>query len=147
MQNAGEVWELKYRRRKQLILGVALLVSGLACVVIKIAGDESVIFPSAPFGPAWHVSLAVRILVAVLFFGALGLVARWNWLASDEVRRSHMLSFWAAIGFSVGITFFGFMLFGREIPEEARLPLAFFLPLGLGTLFALVRWIRDGFVW
>jgi len=30
------------------------------------------------------------------------------------------------------------MLFGREIPQQFRLPLAFFPPLGLGTLFALV---------
>jgi hypothetical protein len=147
MHNAGEVLERRYRRRKLLIMGVIGLVSGLACVVVKVAGDESIVFPSAAFGPGWHLPLGVRIVVAVLFLGGLGLVARWNWVASDEVRRSHLLSFWAAIGISVGLTFFGFMLFGREIPEEARLPLAFFLPLGMGLLFSIARWLRDGFVW
>lgn len=147
MQNPGEVWERNYRRRRLLILGVIGLVSGLACVVVKVAGDESVVFPSASFGPGWHLSLPVRILVAVLFFGGLGVVARWNWVTSDEVRRSHLLSFWAAMGVSVGVTFFGFMLFGRDIPEAARLPLAFFLPVVGGLLFSIARWFRDGFVW
>jgi hypothetical protein len=147
MQNPGELWERNYRRRRLLILGVIGVVSGLACVVIKAAGDESVVFPFDGLGPAWHLPFAVRIVIAALFFAGLGLVARWNWLASDEVRRSHLLSFWAAIGISVGITFLGFMLFGREIPQEARLPLAFFLPLGMGLLFSVGRWLRDGFVW
>jgi hypothetical protein len=147
MQNAGEVWERNYRRRKLLILGLAAFLSGLAPVVIKVAGDESIVFPAATFGPGWHLPLAVRIVVAAVFFGALGLGARWNWVASDEVRRSHLLSFWAATGMSVSLTFFGFMLFGRDIPEEARLPLAFFLPITMGLLFAIARWFRDGFVW
>jgi hypothetical protein len=147
MQNEGEVWERNYRRRKLWIMCAVAVLAGLAPLVIKIAGDESVVFPGATFGPAWHLPLALRIAVAVLFFGALGLGARWNWVASDEVRRSHMLSFWAAIGISVGITFFGFMLFGRDIPEESRLRLAFLLPMGMGSLFAIARWFRDGFVW
>ena len=147
MQNEGEVWERNYRRRKLLIMCVVAVLAGLAPLVIKVAGDESVVFPSATFGPGWHLPLAARIAVAVLFLGALGLGARWNWMASDEVRRSHMLTFWAAIGISVGITFFVFMLFGREIPEDARLQLAFFMPMGLGALFAIARWFRDGFVW
>jgi hypothetical protein len=147
MQNVGEVWERNYRRRKQLILGVALLVSILGCVVLKVAGDESVVFPSGTVGPAWHLSLPVRIVIAALFVGGLGLVARWNWLASDEVRRSHMLSFWAAIGISVGLTYFGFMLFGREIPQDARLRVAFMMPMVGGVLFSAARWLRDGFVW
>jgi hypothetical protein len=130
-----------------LIMGVVAILSGLSCVVVKVAGDESVVFPDASFGPGWHLPLAARILVAILFFAGLGIVARWNWLASDEVRRSHMLSFWAAIGISVGITFFGFMLFGRDIPEEARLPLAFIAPMIMGCVFSVARWIRDGFVW
>jgi hypothetical protein len=70
-----------------------------------------------------------------------------NWLISDEVRRSHLLSFWAAIGISVCLTFFAFMLFGRDIPEEARLPLAFIAPMVMGCLFSVARWLRDGFVW
>lgn len=147
MQNEGELWERNYRRRRLLILGVIGLVSGLACVVVKAAGDESVVFPSSALGPAWHLSLAVRILIATVFFAGLGFVARWNWVTSDEVRKSHLMTFWAAIGISVGITFFGFMLFGREIPEAARLPLAFFLPVGMGLLFSVARWLRDGFVW
>jgi hypothetical protein len=130
-----------------LIMIVAAIVSGLAVVVVKVAGDESVVFPGASFGSAWHLPLPARIGVAVLFFAGLGIVARWNWLASDEVRRSHMLSFWAAIGISVGVTFFGFMLFGRYIPEDSRLPLAFIAPMTMRVLFAAVRWIRDGFVW
>jgi hypothetical protein len=147
MHNAGEVWERNYRRRKRLILCVVAVLAGLAPLVIKVAGDESVVFPGATFGPGWHLPLSVRIVIAVLFFGALGLGARWNWVASDEVRRSHMLGFWAAIGISVGITFFGFMLFGRDIPEEARLRLAFLAPMAMGSLFAIARWFRDGFVW
>jgi hypothetical protein len=147
MENAGEVWERNYRRRKLLILGLAALLSGLAPLVIKVAGDEGVVFPSAAFGTGWHLPLAVRIVVAALFFGALGLGARWNWVASDEVRRSHLLSFWAATGMSVSLTFFGFMLFGRDIPVEARLPLAFILPIVMGLLFSIARWLRDGFVW
>jgi hypothetical protein len=147
MQNAGEVWERNYRRKKLLILGLAALLSGLAPLVIKVAGDESVIFPSASLGAGWHLPLAARIAIAVLFFGALGLGARWNWVASDEVRRSHLLSFWAATGMSVSITFLGYMMFGRDIPEDLRLPLAFFLPIAMGLLFAIARWLRDGFVW
>ena len=121
--NVGEAWERNYRRRRLLILGVIGIVSGLACVVVKVAGDESVVFPDT-FGPGWQLPLAARIGVAILFFGGLGVVARWNWLSSDEVRRSHLLSFWAATGISVSLTFFIYMLFGREIPESARLPLA-----------------------
>ena len=145
--DTGEAWERGYRRRKMLIMGIVAILSALSCVVVKVAGDESVIFPGASFGHSWHLPLAARIVVAILFFGGLGIVARWNWLASDEVRRSHMLSFWAAIGISVGVTFFGFMLFGRYIPEHARLQLAFTAPMIMGCLFSLGRWIRDGFVW
>ena len=147
MQNNGEAWERNYRRRKQLIMCVIVLLSALAPLVIKVAGDESVIFPPGALGSGWHLPLPLRIGIAVLFFGALGLGARWNWVASDEVRRSHIQSFWAAIGISVGITFFGFLLFGRDIPEEVRLPLAFLLPLGMGSFFAIARGFRDGFVW
>ena len=146
MQN-GEALERNHRRRKLLIMCVVLLLSGLAALVVKIAGNENVLFhPGAPDSGS-HLPLAVRIGVAVLLFGALGLGARWNWLASDEVRRSHMLSFWAAIGISVGITFVGFLLFGRDIPEEARLRLAFFLPMVMGSAFAIARWFRDGVIW
>jgi hypothetical protein len=73
MHNAGEVWERNHRRRKLHILGLAALLSGLAPVVIKVARDESVVFPGAAFGPDWHLPLPVRIVVAALFFGALGL--------------------------------------------------------------------------
>jgi len=144
---AGEVWERNYRRRKLLILAVAALISGLAPVVIKIAGDENVVFPAGTFGSGWHLPLLARIALAVLFLGLLCLAARWNWVASDEVRRSHLLSFWAAIGFSLGLTFFGFMFFGQAIPAAARLPLAFMLPIVLGLLFSIARWLRDGYVW
>lgn len=147
MQNDGEVLERNYRRRKLLIMCVVALLSGLAPLVIKVAGDESVIFPSGTLGSGWHLPFSVRVGIAVLFFGAVGLGARWNWVASDEVRRSHMLSFWAAIGVSVGITFFGFIMFGRDIPEQARLQLAFLLPMVMGSVFAIARWFRDGFVW
>lgn len=146
MQNAGEVWERNYRRRKLLIMGVVAVLAGLAPFVVNAAGDENVVFGDA-LGPGWHLPLAARVVTAVVFFAALGLAARWNWVASDEVRRSHLLSFWAAIGMSVGLTFFGFMLFGHEIPEAARLPLAFFLPLAMGLLFSIARWFRDGYVW
>ncbi|MEO6359760.1 MAG: hypothetical protein ABIO43_04190 [Sphingomicrobium sp.] len=147
MDNVGEVWERNYRRRKLSILGLAALFSGLAPLVIKVAGDESVVFPFATVKSDWHLPLLPRIVIATLFLAGLALAARWNWVASDEVRRSHLLSFWAAIGMSVGITFFGFMFFGRDIPEAARLPLAFILPTAMGLLFAISRWLRDGFVW
>jgi hypothetical protein len=147
MQKAGEVWERNYRRRKLVILAMVGAVSALAPVVIKMAGEGNVVFPSGAFGSVWHLPLVLRILVAAAFISLLGLGARWNWLVSDEVRRAHLLSFWAAIGFSVGLTFFGFILFGRAIPEAARLPLAFMLPVGMGLLFSIARWLRDGFVW
>jgi hypothetical protein len=147
MQNEGEIWERNYRRRKLLIKCVVLVLAALTPLVIKVAGDESVLFPAGTWGPGWHLPLALRIGIAVLFFGILGLGARWNWVVSDEVRRSHILSFWAAIGISVGITFIGFMLFGHDIPAESRLRLAFLLPMGMGSVFAIARWFRDGFVW
>jgi hypothetical protein len=147
MENAGEIWERNYRRRKLAIMGLVVVMAGLAPVVIKVAGNESVLFPDATFGPGWDVSLPVRILVAALFFGCLAAGARWNWLSSDEVRRSHVLSFWAATGVSVSLTFFGYMLFGEDIPEPLRLPLAFMIPIGMGLLFSIARWFREGFVW
>ena len=147
MNNHGELRERNYRRRRLLILGLSALLSGLAPFVVKIAGDENVMFPAEVFGHGWHLPIAIRICVGVLFIGTLSLGARWNWVSSDEVGRSHIQSFWAAIGVSVGLTFFGYMLFGREIPEVARLPLAFFLPIVMGLVFAIARWFRDGFVW
>ena len=146
MENTGESLERSHRRKRLLILGVCAVLSGLAPVVMKVAGNQNVIFPQT-FGPGWNLSIMARVAVFVAFFGALVLVARWNWLTSDEVRRSHLLGFWAAIGWSLSAMFVVFMLFGRDIPESARLPVAFFAPIGLGLLFSIVRWFRDGFVW
>lgn len=146
IENTGESLERSHRRKRLLILGVCAILSGLAPVVMKVAGNQNVIFPET-FGPGWDLPIAARIAVFVVFFGALSLVARWNWLSSDEVRRSHLLSFWAAIGWGLSATFVVFMLFGRDIPESARLPFAFFAPIGLGLLFSVMRWFRDGFVW
>jgi hypothetical protein len=145
MENAGEAQERNYRRRQLLILGVATVLAFLAPFVLVAIGDANVVFPDTTTSD-WHLSLGARIAIAVVFFGALGLVGRWSWVASDEVRRSHILTFWAAIGVSVSITFFGFMLFGSEIPEPERLKLAFLLPIVMGTLFGVARWLRDGYV-
>lgn len=146
MENVGESLERSQRRKRLLILGVCAVLSGLAPVVMKVAGDQNVIFPGS-LGAGWSLPLGARVAVFLVFFGTLSLVARWNWVSSDEVRRSHLLSFWAAIGWSLSATFVVFMLFGRDIPEAARLPAAFFAPIGLGLLFSVARWMRDGFVW
>jgi hypothetical protein len=146
MDNRGEILERNYRRKKLLILGLCAVLSGLAPVVMKAAGNENVVFP-VDLGPGWHLSFATRVAVFVALLGALSLAARWNWVASDEVRRSHMLGFWAAIGWSLAATFVVFMLFGRDIPEAERLHVAFFAPIAMGLLFAIARWVRDGFVW
>ncbi len=146
MENTGESLERTQRRKRFFVLGVCAVLSSLAPVVMKVAGSENVIFPQT-FAPGWNLPIMARVAVFVAFFGTLVVVARWNWLTSDEVRRSHLLSFWAAIGWSLSATFVVFMLFGRDIPESARLPVAFFAPIGLGVLFSIVRWLRDGFVW
>ncbi|HEX6741379.1 MAG TPA: hypothetical protein VF079_06245 [Sphingomicrobium sp.] len=145
MENAGEVWERNYRRKKLLILGVATLLAGLAPLVIKAVGDQNVVFPGA-FGRGWDLPLAVRAVIAMAYLGGLFLVGRWGWVAADEVRRSHLMSFWAATGYSVGITFFGFVLFGHDIPEADRLQMAFVVPVMLGLLFTVARWVREGYV-
>ena len=146
MENPGEILERKYRRKKLLILAVCAILSGLAPVVMKVAGNENVVFP-VDLGPGWHLSFAARVGVFVALLGSLSLAARWKWVASDEVRRSHMLSFWAAIGWSLSATFVAFMLFGRDIPEAERLHVAFFAPIAMGLLFSIARWLRDGYVW
>jgi hypothetical protein len=146
MENFGETWERSNRRKRLLILGVCAVLSGLAPVVMKVAGNQNIIFPGS-LGPGWDLPLMTRVAVFLIFFATLSLVARWNWLTSDEVRRSHLLSFWAAIGWSLSATFVVFMLFGRDIPEAARLPVVFFAPIGMGLLFSIARWLRDGFVW
>jgi hypothetical protein len=146
MDNPGEILERRYRRKKLLIFGVCAMLAGLAPVVMKAAANENVVFP-VNLGPGWHLSFAARIAVFVALFGALSLAARWNWVASDEVRRSHILSFWAAIGWSLSATFVVFMLFGRDIPEAERLHVAFFAPIWMGVLFSIARWLRQGFVW
>lgn len=147
MEDAGEKWQRKQGRKKLAILLVIVLLSGLAPFVIQIAGDQGVVFHHAAkhWGP--HLPPAVRIVIAVAFFGGLAFVARWNWLASDEVRRSHIVSYWAAIGISVSLTFFGFLMFGRAIPEDDRLQVAFLAPLVLGSVISGLRSWRDGFVW
>jgi hypothetical protein len=146
MDNIGEIRERNYRRKKLLILGVCAMLSGLGPIVMKVAGNENVIFP-LNLGPGWDLSLVTRVAVFVVFFAILSLVVRWKWVASDEVRRSHMLSFWAAIGWSLPATFVVFMMFGRDIPEADRLQVAFFAPITMGLLFSIARWLRDGFVW
>ena len=127
MENTGESLERSRTRKRLLILGVCAVLSGLAPVVMKVAGDQNVIFPGG-LAAGWNLPLVARVGVFLVFFGALSLVARWNWVTSDEVRRSHLLSFWAAIGWSLSATFVAFMLFGRDIPDAARLPTAFFAP-------------------
>ena len=146
MENTGESWERSYSRKRLLILGLCAILSALAPVVMMVAGNQNVIFPNT-FGAGWNLPLSARVAVFIVFFGSLSLVARWNWLASDEVRRARLLSFWAAIGWSLSATFVVFMLFGRDIPEGARLPVVFFAPIGLGLLFSISQWLQDGFVW
>jgi len=146
MENIGESLERGHRRKRLLILAVCAVLSGLAPVVMKVAGDQNVIFPNG-LGAGWNLPLVARIGLFLVFFGTLSLVARWNWATSDEVRRSHLLGFWAAVGWSLCATFVVFMFFGRDIPQAARLPVAFFAPIGLGLLFSVARWLRDGFVW
>jgi hypothetical protein len=145
MENNGESLERNYRRKKLLILGVCAMLSVLGAVVMKVAGNENVIVPLA-HGPRWDLSLVARLAVFVVLFGTFSLLARWNWVASDEVRRSHMLGFWAATGWSLPATFVAFVLFGRDIPEADRLQVAFFAPMAMGLLFAVARWLRDGYV-
>lgn len=146
MENAGEGLERAYRRKRLFILGVCAVLSGLAPVGMMVAGSQNVIFPDG-LGPGWNWTLPARIAVFAIVILGLSLVARWNWVTSDEVRRSHLLSFWAAIGWSLGATFVVFMFFGRDIPEAARLRVAFFAPVVLGVLFSIARWFRDGYVW
>ncbi|TCM20757.1 hypothetical protein EDF56_102420 [Novosphingobium sp. PhB165] len=148
MSRADEKWERSYKRRKLALFGLAVLLSCLMPVVIGIAGDEGAVFPKRIY-PSYgiHLPLPARIAVALAFAICLGLLARLNWRASDEVRRAHMLAFGAATGRAVGFTFFGFLMFGNEIPEAARLPLAFLLPIMAGLAFVVTRWFRDGYVW
>lgn len=148
MQQNGEELERGYRSRKVRIMIVAALLSGLSPLVIGIIGEQGAVFPVGAF-PTFGVKLplVVRLAIALTFIGGLLLVARWNWQSSDEVRRSHLLSFWAAIGISVSLTFLGFAMFGNVIPAAARLPLAFIIPIALGLLFAIARWMREGYVW
>ena len=146
--NRGEQWERANRRKKIAVLGVAALLGGMSPLILAVAGDESVVLPAAAAPDLhFHLPVAARLLVTLVFLGGLGIVARYNWHISDEVRRSHLLSFWAAIGLSVTITFLAYLMLGSFIPEPARLPLAFILPFAAGCLFAIVRWIKDGFVW
>ena len=42
-------------------------------------------------------------------------------------------------------TFIGFVLFGQYIPEVDRLRLAFELPITMGGIFIVARWLRDGY--
>lgn len=146
MENYGESRERAHRHQRLFILALATVLSCLAPVVLVVAGEQNVIFPHS-LGPGWNLPFVLRLAIFIVFVGSASLVARWNWIGSDEVRRGRLLSFWAAIGWSLSAVFVVFLLFGRDIPEAARLPTAFFAPMGMGAVFAVLQWRRDGFVW
>jgi len=144
MTRTGEDLERSYRRGRLTAHVLTLALGLVVAAALTIAGVDGVIsgHPGETGHPAGLIErIAVGVVLTVLLLG----VARWNWNHSDEVRRSHMVSFWAAMGFSLGLTFFGFVLFGEMIPMNLRLPLAFFTPMLMGCLFSLGRWLRDGY--
>jgi hypothetical protein len=147
MKNPGEDRERESRNRRLLILGLGALIAIVATYVLGIAGTADSAFPHPLLpGLALYLSLGSRIVVTVVVLAALALVARLNWNSSDEVGRSRILGLWAATGVSVCVTFFGFLMFGSFIPPADRLQLAFVLPCAGGLLFAVARWLRDGYV-
>lgn len=148
MENTGEGWVRGNRRKKLVILAMIALLAFFAPRVMELVSDKGIMFP-AEFGSTaeQQLPLAGRIAVGAALLVAMWLLARWNWRISDEVRRAHLMRFWAAIGLAIPPTFFVFLMFGSFIPEAFRLLLAFTVPLAIGLLFQLARSVRYGFVW